>query len=107
MRRPRHPLPAGYSWRPVDGRKDAFELVLRGRIEVASASRLPDGRWLTRTYLCFAESLQKQATAASPRQARYWLQAWLQVANPRIQRARPDTDGAAYAHAYANRQENR
>lgn len=81
MRQPLPPLPAGYVWRPVSGRPDAFALVLRGLHEVASAERLPDGRWLTTTNVCFAESMRRRGIAATPRQARRWMRAWLRVAD--------------------------
>lgn len=94
------PLPPNYAWRPVAGRADAFELVLRDQHPVARAERLPDGRWLTRTHLCFSEPLQRVAIAASPRQARRWLQAWIAVAATRIGRARPDLSAHCQVSAF-------
>lgn len=103
MRPPLPPLPAGYAWRPVSSRPDAFALVLRGLHEVATAERLPDGRWLTTTKVCFAESTRRRGIAATPRQARRWLQAWLRVADHGIQRARPDVSIQSRAHQYFQR----
>ena len=100
MHRPLLSLPADYTWRAIRGRHDAFELVLRGLHKVATAERLPDGRWLTTTKVCFAESARRQAIAASPRQARRWLQAWLRGADYGIQRARPDVTQFSHANAY-------
>lgn len=85
------------------GKLDAFVLVLRGVHVVASAERTPDGRWLTTTKACFSESVQRQAIAGSPQQARRWIQAWLRFADYGIQRARPDVTPFSHANAYFQR----
>ena len=84
------PLPADARWHQISSAPLTYELSVRG-YPVASAERLPDGRWLTRVGLLWADELHREAVAGSARQARRWIQGWLGPQLPRISRARPVT----------------